>query len=56
MSTPQTRYGGIADGDMEYPGEDMGRVSGRCHALEQAPGRRRRLHIPAADIGSGPPD
>jgi hypothetical protein len=29
-------YGGIADGDMEYPGEDMGRVSGRCHALKQA--------------------
>ena len=21
---------------MEYPGEDMGRVSGRCHALKQA--------------------
>ena len=29
-------YGGIADGDMEYPGEDMGRVSGRCNALKQA--------------------
>ena len=29
-------YGGIADGDMEYPGEDMGRVSGRCHTLKQA--------------------
>ena len=29
-------YGGIADRDVEYPGEDMGRVSGRCHALKQA--------------------
>ena len=29
-------YGGIADGAIEYPGEDMGRVSGRCHTLEQA--------------------
>lgn len=29
-------YGGVADGGMEYPGEDMGRVSGRCPALEQA--------------------
>lgn len=29
-------YGGIADGGMEYPGEDMGRVSGRCHTPEQA--------------------
>ena len=29
-------YGGIADGDTEYPGEDMGRVSGRCSALKQA--------------------
>ena len=29
-------YGGVADGGMEYPGEDMGRVSGRCHSLEQA--------------------
>ena len=29
-------YGGIADADMEYPGEDMGRVSGRCHTFKQA--------------------
>jgi hypothetical protein len=29
-------YGGIADGSMEYPGEDMGRVSGRCPTLKQA--------------------
>lgn len=29
-------YGGVADEGMEYPGEDMGRVSGRCPALEQA--------------------
>ncbi len=29
-------YGGIADGDIEYPGEDMGRVSGRCHTLKDA--------------------
>lgn len=29
-------YGGITGGDMEYPGEDMGRVSGRCHALKHA--------------------
>jgi hypothetical protein len=29
-------YGGIADRDMEYPGEDMGRVSGRCLTFEQA--------------------
>ena len=29
-------YGGVADGGVEYPGEDMGRVSGRCHTLEQA--------------------
>jgi len=29
-------YGGIADGDMEYPGEDMGRVSGRCLTFKQA--------------------
>ena len=28
--------GGIAGGDTEYPGEDMGRVSGRCPALLQA--------------------
>ncbi len=25
---PSTCYGGIADRDMEYPGEDIGRVSG----------------------------
>jgi hypothetical protein len=31
-------YGGVADGGVEYPGEDMGRVSGRCHTLEQAQG------------------
>ena len=30
------RYGGITDGGTEYPGEDMGRVSGRCPALKQA--------------------
>jgi hypothetical protein len=29
-------YGGVADEGIEYPGEDMGRVSGRCHTLEQA--------------------
>jgi len=29
-------YGGIADGSTEYPGEDMGRVSGRCAAFKQA--------------------
>jgi hypothetical protein len=29
-------YGGIADGGVEYPGEDMGRVSGRCPTLKQA--------------------
>ena len=29
-------YGGVADGGVEYPGEDMGRVSGRCHTLKQA--------------------
>ena len=29
-------YGGTADGGMEYPGEDMGRVSGRCPTFEQA--------------------
>ena len=29
-------YGGIADGGTEYPGEDMGRVSGRCPAVRQA--------------------
>ena len=29
-------YGGIADGSSEYPGEDMGRVSGRCPAFKQA--------------------
>jgi hypothetical protein len=29
-------YGGIADGDTEYPGEDMGRVSGRRPTFEQA--------------------
>ena len=29
-------YGGIADGGTEYPGEDMGRVSGRCTTFEQA--------------------
>ncbi|HJY58475.1 MAG TPA: hypothetical protein VJ418_19020 [Streptosporangiaceae bacterium] len=32
----KTRLPGKADGDMEYPGEDMGRVSGRCHTLKQA--------------------
>ena len=30
------RYGGSTDGGTEYPGEDMGRVSGRCPALKQA--------------------
>jgi hypothetical protein len=29
-------YGGVADDGLEYPGEDMGRVSGRCHTPEQA--------------------
>ena len=29
-------YGGVADEGIEYPGEDMGRVSGRCHTLKQA--------------------
>ena len=29
-------YSGIADGGMEYPGEDVGRVSGRCPTLKQA--------------------
>ena len=29
-------YGGIADGGTEYPGEDMGRVSGRCSTFGQA--------------------
>jgi hypothetical protein len=29
-------YGGIADGRTEYPGEDMGRVSGRCFTFRQA--------------------
>ena len=29
-------YGGITDGGTEYPGEDMGRVSGRCPTLKQA--------------------
>jgi hypothetical protein len=29
-------YGGIADGGMEYPGEDMGRASGRCPTFKQA--------------------
>ena len=29
-------YGGIADGGTEYPGEDMGRVSGRCPTFGQA--------------------
>ena len=29
-------YGGVADEGIEYPGEDMGRVSGRCPTLKQA--------------------
>ena len=29
-------YGGIADAGTEYPGEDMGRVSGRCPTFGQA--------------------
>ncbi len=29
-------YGGITDGGMEYPGEDMGRVSDRCLTFKQA--------------------
>jgi len=29
-------YGGVADGGTEYPGEDMGRVSGRCPTFKQA--------------------
>jgi hypothetical protein len=29
-------YGGIADAGMEYPGEDMGRVFGRCFTFKQA--------------------
>jgi hypothetical protein len=29
-------YGGIADGGTEYPGEEMGRVSGRCLTFKQA--------------------
>jgi hypothetical protein len=32
----KTGLPGKADGDMEYPGEDMGRVSGRRRALKQA--------------------
>ena len=29
-------YGGVVEGDVEYPGEDMGRVSGRCPTFKQA--------------------